>query len=321
MAEADVAFAPGADDLARGVRAAVPANGSALQCGGRGMAAASVSCVECWQRRVHIAPGVVSGSAGAGSDGIGLATDLYLPDGSGPFPVIAVRTPYAKSEGRLIADFFARYGYAVAVQDVRGRHASEGEFYPFRAEVNDGVDFTRWIKQQPWCDGKIGAFGLSYLGFTQWAMAAANPDLTSISPTLITANLYNGLHQGGAFGKLTFLHWSLTSYGRYGDAAGAWPGRSWLPALPADRVGRRRPQGYLVLQRLGQSSRARRLLAVTECRSSVRRINRAGLDDRGLVRLLPRGSTAQLRDDSAAGTTPGARTDQAPDRSLESRLL
>ena len=154
-------------------------------------------------------------------DGVQLATDIYLPSGHGPFPTIAIRTPYAKTDGRLIGDFFARYGYAVAIQDVRGRFASEGEFYPFRAEVDDGVDFTRWLKQQPWCNGKIGGFGLSYLGFTQWAMAVGNSDLTSIAPTLITANLYHGLYQGGAFGKLTFLHWSLTSYGRRGDWAGA----------------------------------------------------------------------------------------------------
>ena len=154
-------------------------------------------------------------------DGVQLATDVYLPQGAGPFPTIAIRTPYAKSDGRLIGDFFTRYGYAVAIQDVRGRHASEGEFYPFRAEVDDGVDFTRWLKRQPWCNGKIGAFGLSYLGFTQWAMAVGNPDLTSLAPALITANLYHGLYQGGAFGKLTFLHWSLTSYGRRGDWAGA----------------------------------------------------------------------------------------------------
>jgi uncharacterized protein len=154
-------------------------------------------------------------------DGIQLATDLYLPRGPGPYPTIAIRTPYTKAEGRLIADFFTRYGYAVAIQDVRGRHASEGEFYPFRAEVDDGVDFTRWLKQQSWCNGRIGGFGMSYLGFTQWAMAIGNPDLTSFVPTLITANLYHGLYQGGAFGKLTFLHWSLTSHGRYGDGNGA----------------------------------------------------------------------------------------------------
>ena len=154
-------------------------------------------------------------------DGVQLATDLYLPGGPGPFPTIAIRSPYSKKDGLLIAEFFTHYGYAVAVQDVRGRWASEGEFYPFRTEVEDGVDFTRWLKQQAWCNGKIGAFGVSYLGFTSWAMAVGNPDLTAIAPTLITANLYRGLYQDGAFAKFTFLDWSLKSYGRYGDWAGA----------------------------------------------------------------------------------------------------
>jgi putative CocE/NonD family hydrolase len=172
-------------------------------------------------------------------DGIQLATDLYLPDARGPFPTIAIRTPYTKGEGKPVGEFFARYGYAVGVQDVRGRHASEGDFYPFRAEVEDGIDFTRWLKKQPWCNGKIGAFGGSYVGFTQWAMAVGNPDLSAIAPTFITANLYNGIYDDGAFGKLTFLHWSLTSYGRYGDMGGAaniLKGYSHFPLIESDDV-------------------------------------------------------------------------------------
>lgn len=170
-------------------------------------------------------------------DGVQLATDVYLPTGAGPFPVIAVRTPYSKADGRLIADFFVRYGYVVAIQDVRGRFASEGEFYPFRAEVDDGVDFTRWLKRQPWCSGRIGGFGISYLGFTQWAMAAGNPDLTSIAPAFISASLYHGLYQGGAFSKLTFLDWSLKSHGRTGasvDAAQVDRGYRHFPLVESD---------------------------------------------------------------------------------------
>jgi putative CocE/NonD family hydrolase len=149
-------------------------------------------------------------------DGVQLGTDIYLPKGNGPFPTVVVRSPYSKVDGKLIGDFFVRNGYAMVCQDTRGRFTSEGEFYPFRAETNDGVDFTGWIKQQPWCNGKIGGFGISYLGFTQWALAVNNPDITAISPSLITANIYNGIYQGGAFSKLTFLHWSLTTVGRHG---------------------------------------------------------------------------------------------------------
>lgn len=170
-------------------------------------------------------------------DGMRLSTDLYLPTGSGRHPAILVRTPYKKAEGKLIGEFFARYGYVVAVQDTRGRHKSEGDFYPFRLEANDGIDFAAWVRQQPWCNGKIGAFGVSYLGFTQWAMAAGNPHLASFAPTFISGDLHEGIYKGGAFGQLTFLEWSLTSYGRYGDWAGAKNikrGFGRLPLIEAD---------------------------------------------------------------------------------------
>ena len=138
-------------------------------------------------------------------DGIHLATDLYLPASPGPHPTILIRSPYTKGEVKSIGEFFARYGFAVVAQDTRGRHASEGDFYPFRSEHLDGLDLTKWARQQPWCNGKLGGFGASYLGYTQWAMAEDNPDLASISPAFITANLYAGLFERGAFSQLTFL--------------------------------------------------------------------------------------------------------------------
>ena len=172
-------------------------------------------------------------------DGVSLATDVYLPTIAGPYPAIAIRTPYTKQEGRPVGEFFARYGYAVAVQDVRGRHASQGDFYPFRNEVTDGIDMTRWLKRQSWCNGRIGAFGGSYLGFTQWAMSIGNPEIAAIAPAFITANLYNGVYRAGAFGKLTFLHWCLTSCGRYGNMGGAvniLKGYQHFPLVESDDV-------------------------------------------------------------------------------------
>ena len=170
-------------------------------------------------------------------DRIHLATDLYLPTAQGPHPTILIRTPYTKGEAKAVGEFFARYGYAVVVQDTRGRHKSEGEFYPFRNEHADGVDLTRWVKQQAWCNGKLGGFGGSYLGFTQWAMADGNSDLSSISPAFITSDLYSGIYQRGAFGQLSFLHWSLTSYGRFGNMNGAAnikKGFGHFPLIEAD---------------------------------------------------------------------------------------
>ena len=116
-------------------------------------------------------------------DGILLATDLYLPPQL-PAPVIAVRTPYGRDADRLVAPFmsFARRGYVVAVQDLRGTGDSDPEdhdFYLF--EPQDGYDFVEWVAAQDWYDGFIGSLGGSYVGQVQWPMAT-HPKMTTIVP-------------------------------------------------------------------------------------------------------------------------------------------
>ncbi|MFI6503934.1 CocE/NonD family hydrolase [Nonomuraea typhae] len=116
-------------------------------------------------------------------DGVRLATDLYLPP-EPPAPVVAVRTPYGRDSDRLVAVFmaFARRGYVVAVQDLRGTGDSEPEdhdFYMF--EPQDGYDFVEWVSAQRWCDGFIGSVGGSYVGQVQWPMAT-HPKMTTILP-------------------------------------------------------------------------------------------------------------------------------------------
>lgn len=116
-------------------------------------------------------------------DGVRLATDLYLPPQL-PAPVIAVRTPYGRDADRIVAPFmsFARRGYVVAVQDLRGTGDSEPEdhdFYMF--EPQDGYDFVEWIGDQDWYDGFIGSLGGSYVGQVQWPMAT-HPKMTTIIP-------------------------------------------------------------------------------------------------------------------------------------------
>jgi uncharacterized protein len=115
-------------------------------------------------------------------DGVRLATDIYLPaaDGAalpGPWPVIVERTPYNKLGAGLVsvAKFFACHGYAVVLQDVRGRFASEGEWYAFALEGEDGVDTLAWVAAQPWCNGSVGTIGLSYSGSDQTALATLSP--------------------------------------------------------------------------------------------------------------------------------------------------
>ena len=108
-------------------------------------------------------------------DGTQLATDLYHPVGSAPGPVVMVRTPYGKGHEEItgyllyyVSRMLAGHGYTVVVQDTRGRYGSEGEFYPLVAEPADGRDALTWAATQPWSDGKVGTWGGSYFGFTQW---------------------------------------------------------------------------------------------------------------------------------------------------------
>ncbi|MFJ8077569.1 CocE/NonD family hydrolase [Streptomyces sp. NPDC096176] len=92
----------------------------------------------------------------------GLATDVCLPDGAGPFPAVLIRTPYDRTRHLAEARGWARRGFAAVVQDVRGRFASPGQWHPYESEAADGVVTARWIRRQPWSDGRYVAVGASY---------------------------------------------------------------------------------------------------------------------------------------------------------------
>lgn len=133
-------------------------------------------------------------------DGVHLATDVYLPSGDGPWPVILVRLPYDKDGRYTFMPQLARHvtarRYAFVVQDVRGKFRSEGETVPFVHEVDDGYDALEWISAQPWA-GPIGMFGDSYYGFTQWAaVASGHPALRAIVPRVTSADLGGWLAEG-----------------------------------------------------------------------------------------------------------------------------
>ena len=118
-------------------------------------------------------------------DGITLYADVYRPDASGKFPVLVVRTPYDKGQGMALSekDYFPPRGYIVVVQDTRGRFRSEGEFYPFVHEANDGYDAIQWAAGLPRSDGNIGTVGQSYLGLVQYYAASQRPpQLKAMSP-------------------------------------------------------------------------------------------------------------------------------------------
>ncbi|HEX5369971.1 MAG TPA: CocE/NonD family hydrolase [Dehalococcoidia bacterium] len=153
-------------------------------------------------------------------DGVRLATDLYLPDGSTEhLPALLLRTPYSKTQtpaaGRAgNADFgayFAKRGYAVVVQDVRGRYASEGEWGFLGHDAEDGVDTCAWIGAQAWSNGKVGMWGTSYPGGTQYAVAMAGaPELATIIPVDAVSNMgHQGVRNAGAF-ELRFWNWVYT---------------------------------------------------------------------------------------------------------------
>jgi len=116
-------------------------------------------------------------------DGVALSIDVYRPAKEGvalpgPFPVLLERTPYGKRRVVLnqAGEYFARAGYVVVMQDVRGRFASEGEWYFLsEQEGSDGFDTMEWLVAQPWCDGRIGTMGLSYSTATQQALAVQRP--------------------------------------------------------------------------------------------------------------------------------------------------
>ena len=110
-------------------------------------------------------------------DGVMLSNDVYLPDGPGPFATLLCRTPY-DNQDNYYADWavrFAEAGFAAVIQDCRGRYDSDGVWRPYVVEGNDGYDSVAWLTQQPWCDGNIGTFGFSYVGFDQLLTALEQP--------------------------------------------------------------------------------------------------------------------------------------------------
>ena len=151
-------------------------------------------------------------------DGVRLSTDLHRPsqDGKpldGPFPVLLLRTPYNKStEVRdLEADFFAARGYVVAIQDCRGRHASEGGFTKYTSDGPDGYDTVEWLARQSWCTGKVGTFGLSYAAHTQAALACLNPPHLAcmwLECGGFSDAFLSGCRNGGAF-ELRQVTWAF----------------------------------------------------------------------------------------------------------------
>src|SRR5690349_14482530 len=111
-------------------------------------------------------------------DGVVLRADVWRPKAEGRYPTLVYRTPYGKHQATAAfatATKAVARGYAVVMQDVRGRYASDGEFLPYQQEGKDGYDTIQWASGQPWSNGSVGTFGLSYPGAVQWLAAIESP--------------------------------------------------------------------------------------------------------------------------------------------------
>ena len=168
---------------------------------------------------------VERGAAAKMRDGVTLRADIYRPQADGKFPVLLVRTPYDKQWIMNFGLKAAARGYVVIAQDVRGRFTSEGDWYPFKSESQDGYDTVEWAAGLPYSNGKVGMFGGSYVGATQYLAAIAKPPhLAGICPTVTASNYHDGwTYQGGAFEQ--------------------WFNESWSTGLVLDTMRRRTEKG------------------------------------------------------------------------------
>jgi putative CocE/NonD family hydrolase len=144
-------------------------------------------------------------------DGVHLSANVFYAAGTGRHATILVRTPYGKGTG--LSDYYRGWverGYALVLQDTRGRHDSDGIFRAFQQEGPDGDDTLNWIARQPWSDGSVGMVGGSYLGIAQWEVAVrGNPHLKAIFPTVAGCDAYfdRFYSRGGAMKLAHRLSW------------------------------------------------------------------------------------------------------------------
>jgi uncharacterized protein len=149
------------------------------------------------------------------SDGVELISDHYYPPGKSPQPTLLMRQPYGRDIASTVVyahpAWFARHGYNVVIQDVRGRGDSSGDFYPFRHEGRDGAETIAWLRTRPECDRQIAMYGFSYQGATQLLAAAERPEgLVCIAPAMTACDLYHGwFYDNGALRLASTLGWGL----------------------------------------------------------------------------------------------------------------
>jgi putative CocE/NonD family hydrolase len=146
------------------------------------------------------------------SDGVVLLGDHYRPaQESGPLPVVLIRSPYGRAglAGAVFGAPVARRGFQLFIQSTRGTFGSGGQFRPFLHEQSDGLATVAWLREQPWCDGRVATIGASYLGHTQWAIAPyADPPLESVALNVTAARITSAFYSHGAPGLRNALNWT-----------------------------------------------------------------------------------------------------------------
>jgi len=202
-------------------------------------------------------------------DGVRLRADVLRPAGQGPLPTLVYRTPYDKEQEQREYSTFQHAlerGYALVVEDVRGRYASDGDFRPYQQEGRDGYDTIEWAAAQPWSNGAVGTFGLSYPGAAQWLAAVEGPPhLLAMVPAMTFASQEGFVHASGAF-DMSWIGWvwneiapdrrrRLHLAGPSGaeEAVGTWraEGASMLGVLPLERMDRLREVAPFYYEWLG----------------------------------------------------------------------
>ncbi len=172
-------------------------------------------------------------------DGVVLRADLYRPAAEGKYPTLLQRTPYNKDGAVSFALRAVARGFMVVVQDVRGRYASDGDWYPFKYEQKDGYDTIEWVAGLPGSSGKVGMWGGSYVGATQMLAAITHPPhLAGICPVVTASNYHeNWTYQGGAFEQ--------------------WFDESWTSGLAQDTLDRK-------MRRMTRAEDGDKVLPLTE---------------------------------------------------------
>jgi uncharacterized protein len=174
-------------------------------------------------------------------DGVLLTGFVYKPAGTLKIPTLLIRTPYGARKD-LTPNYraFLEHGYAIVLQDVRGRYDSEGKFDPVRQESSDGSDTLNWIARQPWSDGQVGMIGGSYLGIAQWKAAlTGNSHLKAIFPVVSGSDEYRDrfYSYGGAMRLGHRLMWMAQNLRTPGTREPKFADYIWhLPLRTADRA-------------------------------------------------------------------------------------